>query len=132
MFHFSPKPRPPCSTGRETDGQALDVNWYDAQGNNKDFYPCNGQALIDALDNNVPAPIDGELTGIGTWTAQQFVDTIRNGRHQGRGRQLLPPMPWQVFAQMTDEDLRAMFAYLRTITPVKNKVPDPLPPASQR
>lgn len=68
-------------------------------------------------------------TGIGTWTEQQFVDTLRNGRHQGRGRQLLPPMPWQVFGQMTDADLRAVFAYLKSVTPVKNKVPDPLPPS---
>ncbi len=72
-----------------------------------------------------------EETGIGTWTEQQFLDTLRNGRHQGRGRQLLPPMPWQQFGQMTDQDLKAVFAYLKTVTPVKNRVPDPLPPASQ-
>lgn len=75
-------------------------------------------------------------TGIGSWTEQQFLDTLRNGRHQGRGRQLLPPMPWPVFGQMTDADLKAVFAYLRTVPAVKNKVPDPLPPvpgaASQR
>ena len=68
-------------------------------------------------------------TGLGAWTEQQFIDTLRNGRHQGRGRQLLPPMPWSVFGQMSDADLKAMFAYLKTVTPVKNKVPDPLPPA---
>ena len=67
-------------------------------------------------------------TGLGTWTEQQFVDTLRNGRHQGRGRQLLPPMPWPVFGQMDDADLKAMFAYLRTVPAVKNKVPDPQPP----
>ena len=67
-------------------------------------------------------------TGIGTWTEQQFIDTLRNGRHQGRGRQLLPPMPWQVFGQMSDADLKAVFAYLKTVAPVKNKVPDPVSP----
>ncbi len=51
-----------------TDGQALDVNWYDVDGNDKSFYPCNGEALVQALDNNIPAPMDGQLTGIGTWT----------------------------------------------------------------
>ena len=70
-------------------------------------------------------------TGIGTWTEQQFLDTLRNGRHQGRGRQLLPPMPWQPFGQMTDADLQAMFAYLKTLTPVKNKVPEPIAPPSR-
>ena len=68
-------------------------------------------------------------TGIGNWTEQQFVDTLRNGRHQGRGRQLLPPMPWQVFGEMTDADLKAIFAYLKTVTPVRNAVPEPVPAA---
>jgi mono/diheme cytochrome c family protein len=70
-------------------------------------------------------------TGLGTWTAQQFIDTIRNGRVQGHGRQLLPPMPWAWYRNMTDSDLRAVFAYLQTIPAVKNKVPDPVlaPPA---
>jgi mono/diheme cytochrome c family protein len=73
-------------------------------------------------------------TGLGTWTAQQFMDTIRNGRVQGHGRQLLPPMPWPVYRNMTDSDLRAVFAYLQTIPPIKNKVPDPViapPPAAK-
>jgi mono/diheme cytochrome c family protein len=72
-------------------------------------------------------------TGLGAWTEQQFMDTIRNGRHQGRGRQLLPPMPWQNYAQMTDADLKAVFAYLRSIPPISNKVPDPVmaPPPSK-
>ncbi len=69
-----------------------------------------------------------EETGLGSWTAQQFIDSLRNGRHQGRGRQLLPPMPWPAFGQMTDADLQAVFAYLKTLPKVRNKVPDPVPP----
>jgi mono/diheme cytochrome c family protein len=65
-------------------------------------------------------------TGLGTWTEQQFVDTLRNGREQGRGRQLLPPMPWQDFRLMNDDDLKSIFAFLKTIPAVKNKVPDPV------
>ena len=65
-------------------------------------------------------------TGLGQWTEQQFIETIRNGRHQGRGREILPPMPWQAFRNMNDADLKAIFAYLRSIPPVKNKVPDPV------
>jgi mono/diheme cytochrome c family protein len=68
-------------------------------------------------------------TGTGQWTEQQFVDTIRSGRHLGRGRQILPPMPWPAIRNMTDADLKAIFAYLRTVPPVKNRGPDPLPPA---
>lgn len=69
-------------------------------------------------------------TGTGQWTEQQFVDTIRSGRHLGRGREILPPMPWPAIRNMTDADLKAIFAYLRTIPAIKNRVPDPLPPAA--
>jgi mono/diheme cytochrome c family protein len=69
-------------------------------------------------------------TGLGSWTEQQFVDTIRSGRHLGRGRPILPPMPWPAIRNMTDDDLKAVFAYLRTIPAIRNKVPDPLPPAA--
>jgi mono/diheme cytochrome c family protein len=72
-------------------------------------------------------------TGLGAWTEQQFMDTIRSGRHQGRGRPILPPMPWQPFRNLSDADLKAVFAYLRTIPAISNKVPDPViappPPA---
>lgn len=68
-------------------------------------------------------------TGLGRWSAEDFVETIRNGRHQGRGRELLPPMPYPALRTMTDADLRAMYAYLRTIPAHENRVPAPLPPA---
>jgi cytochrome c553 len=67
-------------------------------------------------------------TGLGSWTADEFVAAIRTGRHQGRGRPILPPMPAAVYANMTDDDLRAIFAYLQTIPAIANKVPEPLPP----
>ena len=65
-------------------------------------------------------------TGIGKWTEQQFIDTIRTGRRQGRGRELLPPMPWPAFKNYNDADLRAMFAYLKTLEAITNKVPEPV------
>ena len=67
-------------------------------------------------------------TGIGAWTEQNFVDTIRKGRHLGSGRALLPPMPIPAYMHFTDEDLRSIFAYLQSIPAVKNRVPAPLPP----
>ena len=67
-------------------------------------------------------------TGLGEWTAQDFKATIRSGRHMGRGRQILPPMPWPVYANLTDEDLESVFAYLRTIPAIKNRVPEPVAP----
>lgn len=67
-----------------------------------------------------------ENTGIGIWTEQIFFNTLKNGRHWGVARPILPPMPWQSTAKMSDEDLRAMYAYLRTVPPVRNRVPDAL------
>ncbi|HET9156891.1 MAG TPA: c-type cytochrome [Myxococcaceae bacterium] len=68
-------------------------------------------------------------TGLGAWTEQNFVDAMRTGRHLGRGRPILPPMPWEMVGKLTDQDLRAVFAYLKTIPAVKNRVPQPIPPA---
>ena len=67
-------------------------------------------------------------TGLGAWTAQTFVDTIRSGRVMGKGRQLLPPMPYLALQNLEDADLQAVFAYLQTIPVIVNKVPDPVPP----
>jgi hypothetical protein len=61
---------------------------------------------------------------------QPHAETIRTGRHLGRGRPVLPPMPIPVYQNFTDEDLGAIFAYLRTIPAVKNRVPEPLPPGT--
>jgi mono/diheme cytochrome c family protein len=71
-----------------------------------------------------------EMTGTGIWTFDIFKNTIRNGRHWGVGRPLLPPMPWFNYREMSDEDLAAVFAYLRTLKPIRNEVPQPLPPAN--
>ena len=70
-----------------------------------------------------------EETGLGAWTEKDFVNTIRNGKRMGHGRALLPPMPWFNYAEATDEDLKAIYAYLRSIPAVKNRVEDPRPPA---
>jgi hypothetical protein len=72
-------------------------------------------------------------TGIGLWTDQVFINAMKTGRHMGVGRPILPPMPWQNYGQMTDDDLRAMLAYLRTVEPKKNQVPEAIvsePPAA--
>lgn len=70
-------------------------------------------------------------TGLGKWTLRNFTDTIRTGRHLGRGRPILPPMPIPMYKHFTDEDLESIFGYLRTIPAVRNRVPEPLPPAGQ-
>jgi hypothetical protein len=62
-------------------------------------------------------------TGLGIWTEDMFISAIRTGRHMGTSRPINPPMPWPAYRNATDEDLKAVFAYLRTIKPVTNHVP---------
>jgi Cytochrome c len=69
-------------------------------------------------------------TGLGEWTLRNFVDTIRTGRHLGRGREVLPPMPILVYNNFTDSDLEAIYRYLRTMPPIRNRVPEPLAPGA--
>ncbi len=74
------------------------------------------------------ANITSDATGIGNWTEEQFIKAMREGKYKGldNTRPLLPPMPWPSYANMTDEDLKAIFAYLKTTKPVKNTVPNPI------
>lgn len=69
-------------------------------------------------------------TGLGTWTEEQFIATMRTGRHLGKGRPVLPPMPVQMLAALSDDDLKAVFAYLQSLAPVRNRIPAPLDPAA--
>jgi len=71
-------------------------------------------------------------TGIGAWSADQFIAAMRRGQHLGVGRPILPPMPWQALGQMSDADLRNLFAYLKAQPAVKNAVPAPQPPSSSQ
>jgi mono/diheme cytochrome c family protein len=69
-------------------------------------------------------------TGIGAWTEEVFIKTLRTGKHLGmdNGRPILPPMPWNYVSQMTDEDLSAVYAYLKSLPAISNRVPAPVPP----
>ena len=69
-----------------------------------------------------------DVTGLGDWSAAQFKTALTKGKYKGleSGRMLLPPMPWVNYVNMKDEDINAMFAYLQSIKPVSNLVPQPL------
>jgi mono/diheme cytochrome c family protein len=67
-------------------------------------------------------------TGIGIWTEEMFIKAMRTGRHMGDGRAILPPMPWQALAGLTDDDIKAVFAYLKSVKPISNRVPLPSGP----
>lgn len=72
-----------------------------------------------------------EDTGMGDWTAEEFIAGMRTGTHRGIGRPILPPMPWFNLAMATDEDLQAIFAYLQAIPAIDNQVPDAIDPPSE-
>jgi hypothetical protein len=69
-------------------------------------------------------------TGIGNWTEQQFITSLRKGITKGieGSRPMLPPMPWQNIGKATDADLKALFAFFKASKPVDNVVPQPVSP----
>ena len=71
-----------------------------------------------------------DVTGIGTWTEEQFKKALTEGKFKGidGSRMLLPPMPWFNLTELKDEDVSAIFAYLKSLPPVRNVVPAPIPP----
>ena len=91
---------------------------------NEDFTAWVGPWGISYAANLTP----DTATGLGGWTATQFIQTMRTGKHLGVGREVLPPMPTFNLAPMTDSDLKAVFAYLKSLKAIKNEVPAPTPP----
>lgn len=67
-------------------------------------------------------------TGTGLWTEEVFIKAMRTGKHMGEGRPILPPMPWEFVGDMSDDELKAVFAYLKSLPPIKNAVPQPVAP----
>ena len=69
-------------------------------------------------------------TGLGNWTYEHFKRAMTEGKYKGleNSRPLLPPMPWQSFKEISDEDLKAIFEYLKSIKPIENIVPNHIPP----
>lgn len=80
------------------------------------------------------ANLTPDVTGIGSWSEAQFINTLRKGKSKGldNGRPLLPPMPWQAFGKLSDDDLAAIYAFLQSIKPVNNVVPLPIPPGETK
>jgi mono/diheme cytochrome c family protein len=76
------------------------------------------------------ANLTSDPTGLGGWTFETFKTAIRHGKFKGieSGRPLMPPMPWESIRTMSDDELKAVFAYLKSTTPIKNVVPEYQPP----
>jgi hypothetical protein len=87
-------------------------------------------AFVGPWGISYAANLTPDDTGIGNWRYEQFETAIKKGKYKGLegSRQLLPPMPWEMYRNMTDEDLHAVFAYLKSLPPVSNLVPAPVSP----
>ena len=70
-------------------------------------------------------------TGLGNWTEEMFIQTMRTGRHEGKGRPVKPPMPWFIVGALNDEDIKSLFTYLQSLKPVRNKIPMTIDPPEE-
>ena len=83
-----------------------------------DLTAWTGPWGYSVASNLTPEP----TTGIGTrYNEASFIATMRTGK-KSNGTPIMPPMPSEVYQNMTDDDLKAIFAYLRTIKPIRNAV----------
>jgi hypothetical protein len=84
---------------------------------------------VGAWGQSYAANLTSDATGIGNWTEEQFIKAIREGKYKGldNTRPLLPPMPWFVYKNLSDDDLKSILAYLKSTKPVRNIVPEPKP-----
>lgn len=80
----------------------------------------------DVLDVTVANITPDSTTGIGSWTEEVFLtkfktslEAVKKGDNPGK---MNTEMPWAIYATMKEDDLKAIYAYLRTVPPVKNKV----------
>ena len=84
---------------------------------------------VGSWGQSFAANLTSDVTGTGNWKEAQFIKAIREGKYKGldNTRPLLMPMPWFVYRNLTDDDLKSIFAFLQTTKPVNNVVPSPKP-----
>jgi len=69
-------------------------------------------------------------TGIGSWTEEDIVTAVRMG-HRPDKSPLLPPMPWPAYARMSDDDVYALAAYIKSLPPIEHEAPAVVPPGGK-
>lgn len=94
------------------------------------LFSQNLTAFVGPWGVSYAANLTPDDTGTGNWTFEQFKTALRKGKYKGleTGRDLLPPMPWQMYQHFTDDDMLAIFTYLRSLPKVDNLVPQPISP----
>lgn len=110
--HQANAPLPP------TDEKMLKSGWV--------LFAPDFTSFIGPWGQSYAANISSDSTGIGMWTEDQFKKVIREGKFMGldNTRPILPPMPWPAYKHLTDDEISAVFAFLKSTAPVHNVVPD--------
>lgn len=99
-----------------------------ARSGNMVIFNIESTAFAGPWGVSYAANLTPHKSGIGGWDLKRFAKAMKEGKWRGLNttRPLLPPMPWQNYRQIADEDLEAIFTYLQSLTPVDNPVPVPL------
>jgi mono/diheme cytochrome c family protein len=106
-----------CHTPANEDGSAKTEMMYGGGLRNQ-----------GAWGDVVTPNITSDPSGISHYDEAMFIKTIRTGHASGGVRELNTFMPYRNFRNMTDDDLKAIFAYLRTVPPVRHRVDNSEPP----
>jgi mono/diheme cytochrome c family protein len=104
-----------CHTPRDAQGQVLPGLEY-----------SGGNVFENPLGPVAAGNITPDPSGIPYYSEELFVEAMRTG--MVKARPLHPQMPWVLYRNMTDEDLKAIFAFLKTLTPAKHRVDNSKPP----
>ena len=94
------------------------------------LFSLHGTSMVGPWGTSFAGNLTSDATGIGNWTEEQFKKALTQGKFKGldAGRNILPPMPWESYANLKDDDVKAIFAYLKSTRPVRNTVPAPITP----
>jgi len=109
---------------QKADASVVQKGWY--------LFGPDLTSSVGPWGMSFAANLTSDATGIGNWKEAQFIKAIRQGKLKGLdgNRPILPPMPWAVYKNLNDDDLKAIFAYLKRTNHVHNVVPEPKPLAS--
>ncbi len=133
MGPMGPEPDPAFGfSGYQPNGSVPDINKKEIQ--DKGLIVTNDLTVwVGPWGVSYAANLSPDSTGIGLWKEEQFITALREGVAKGikGSRPLLPPMPWQSIGKMSDDELKAMFAFLKSTLPIKNIVPQPEPPVAK-
>ena len=101
--------------------------------NNYALFNMSLTAAIGPWGTSFAANLTPDEAGLGNWNIEQFEKALKHGKFKGMddSRMLLPPMPWQNYSSLSNNDLAAIWAYLQSLPPVNNVVPAPIPPTIQ-